>query len=344
MKAFLALFATLILLPITGAAADSSPAVAPSTELAFGIISTESATGLRLGFEPFLEKLSARLGIKVRGFYASDYAGVIEAMRFGKVHLAWMGNAAAIQAVDRAGAEVFAQSTGPDGSTGFSSVIIVPATSPYADVDALVAAGSQLSFGNGDPLSTTGNLIPNYYLWAPRKIDPRRAFKRVRNANHEVNALAVAAGQVDFATNNTEWLVRLRQRHPEAAAKLRVIWTSPEIPRDPLVYRADLPREMKTRLQAAFLAFGRIGPDAEDDRRLLAALADGWGPFLAADNRQLLTLRRFELERDLMMLEAETRLDPEEKAKRLDAARERQRQLLEYEKLGQFWNTVKAPR
>ena len=31
-----------------------------TTELAFGIISTESATGLRLGFEPFLEKLSAQ--------------------------------------------------------------------------------------------------------------------------------------------------------------------------------------------------------------------------------------------------------------------------------------------
>jgi len=338
------LFALLLLLsPATLARAAINP-VAPPTELAFGIISTESATGLRLGFEPFLEKLSARLGIKVRGFYASDYAGVIEAMRFGKVHLAWMGNAAAIQAIDRAGAEVFAQSTGPDGSTGYNAVIIVPATSPYADVDALVAAGPQLSFGNGDPLSTTGNLIPNFYLWAPRGIDPRRAFKRVRNANHEVNALAVAAGQIDFATNNTESLTRLRQRHPEAAAKLRVIWTSPEIPRDPLVYRADLPRELKTKVQAAFLAFGRIGPEAEADRRLLAAIADGWGPFLTADNRQLLTLRRFELERDAMILDAETRLDPAEKAQRVAAARERQQQLLDYEKLGLFWNGVKAPR
>ena len=338
------LFALLVLLSLTLVAHAATDPAPPPTELAFGIISTESATGLRLGFEPFLEKLSARLGIKVRGFYASDYAGVIEAMRFGKVHLAWMGNAAAIQAVDRAGAEVFAQSTGPDGSTGFSSIIIVPAKSPYADVDALVAAAPQLSFGNGDPLSTTGNLIPNYYLWAPRGLDPRRAFKRVRNANHEVNALAVAAGQIDFATNNTESLARLRQRHPEAAAKLRVIWTSPEIPRDPLVYRGDLPRELKTRLLAAFLGFGRVGAEAEGDRLLLLAIADGWGPFLAADNRQLLSLRRFELERDLLMLEAETRLDPAEKAKRLAAARERQRQLLDYEKLGQFWNTVKEPR
>jgi len=68
MKALLALLATLSFLPVTDAAADPSPTVAPPAELAFGIISTESATGLRLGFEPFLEKLSTRLGLKVRGF------------------------------------------------------------------------------------------------------------------------------------------------------------------------------------------------------------------------------------------------------------------------------------
>jgi phosphonate transport system substrate-binding protein len=310
-------------------------------ELAFGIISTESSVGLRLGFEPFLEKLSARLGVKVRGYYASDYAGVIEAMRFGKVHLAWLGNQAAIHAVDRAGAEVFLQSTGPDGSTGFHAVIVVPAQSPYADVDALVANGAKLAFGNGDPLSTTGYLIPNALLWAPRQLDPRRAFKQVRNANHEVNALAVAHGQLDFATNNTESLSRLQQRHPVAAAKLRTVWTSPEIPRDPIVCRTDLPRELKARLHAAFLAFGRIGPDAEAERRLLAGINDGWGPFLVADNRQLLPFRRMEAQRDLQVLEQEERLAPEEKEKRLAAARAALRQLDDYAALDRQWNTVK---
>ena len=54
--------------------------------------------------------------MKVNGFYPSDYAGVIEAMRFNKVQLAWFGNASAIQAVDRADGEIFVQKTYSDGS------------------------------------------------------------------------------------------------------------------------------------------------------------------------------------------------------------------------------------
>lgn len=310
-------------------------------ELAFGVISTESAAGLRQGFDPMLERLSAKLGLKVRAFYASDYTGVIEAMRFGKVHVAWMGNQAAIHAVDRAGAEIIAQTTGSDGATGYSSVIIVNAQSSYRDIDALLADASKLTFGNGDPLSASGTLVPAYYLWAPRGTDPRRAFKRTRNANHEVNALAVASGQVDAATNNTESLNRLQQRHPAAAAKLRVIWKSPEIAKDPIVCRRDLSRELKSRLQAALLAFGRIGPDAAEERELLARVTDGWGPFLAADNRMQLPFRHFEIERDLHLIETDERPDPAEKQRRLEVVRARRQKLQDYEQLLGYWNSVK---
>jgi len=84
-------------------------AAAAPEELNFGIISTESSQALRKGFEPFLQDMTKALGMKVNAFFASDYAGVIEAMRFNKVHLAWFGNKSAMEAVDRAGGEVFAQ-------------------------------------------------------------------------------------------------------------------------------------------------------------------------------------------------------------------------------------------
>jgi len=48
-------------------------------------------------------------GLTIKSFYAPDYAGVIEAMRFNKVQVAWYGNKAAMEAVDRASGEVFAQ-------------------------------------------------------------------------------------------------------------------------------------------------------------------------------------------------------------------------------------------
>ena len=46
--------------------------------------------------------------------------------------------------------------------------------------------------------------MPGYYVFAQNKVDPKTAFKVVRSANHETNALAVANKQVDVATNNSE--------------------------------------------------------------------------------------------------------------------------------------------
>ena len=54
--------------------------------------------------------MAEETGLKVNAFFASDYAGVIEGMRFGKVQVAWYGNKSAMEAVDRANGEIFAQS------------------------------------------------------------------------------------------------------------------------------------------------------------------------------------------------------------------------------------------
>jgi phosphonate transport system substrate-binding protein len=69
-------------------------------------------------FEPWLAEMSKATGAKVNGFYASDYTGVIEAMRFGKVQLAWFGKKSAMEAVDRAGGEIFAQTLPDSGLAG----------------------------------------------------------------------------------------------------------------------------------------------------------------------------------------------------------------------------------
>ena len=61
-------------------------------ELNFGIIATEKAGAMKQMWEPFLEDMTKATGIKINGFYATDYAGVIEAQRFNKVQLAWYGN------------------------------------------------------------------------------------------------------------------------------------------------------------------------------------------------------------------------------------------------------------
>ncbi|HIC81069.1 MAG TPA: phosphate/phosphite/phosphonate ABC transporter substrate-binding protein, partial [Kiloniellaceae bacterium] len=125
-------------------------------QINFGIISTESATVLEASFKPFLEDMEKSLGVTVKPFFASDYAGVIEGMRFGKVDVAWFGNKSAIEAVDRAGGEVFAQTIKDDGSRGYHSLLITHKDSKLNSLEEVLACDQTLSFGNGDPNSTSG--------------------------------------------------------------------------------------------------------------------------------------------------------------------------------------------
>src|SRR5215813_8756794 len=91
-----------------GASALPAGAQTPA-EINFGVISTEASVNQKKNWEPFVDAMSNALGVKVKAFYATDYAGVIEAMRFNKVQIAWYGNKSAMEAVDRANGEVFAQ-------------------------------------------------------------------------------------------------------------------------------------------------------------------------------------------------------------------------------------------
>lgn len=308
-----------------GAAALATPpatsrAAETLSELNFGLVSTEGSANLKAQWEPFLADMSQAIGLKVVGSYPSDYAGVIEAMRFNKVQVAWFGNASAIQAVDRADGEVFMQKTYADGSRGYYSILIVNKDGPIASFDDLLKSPGQYNFGNGDPNSTSGFLIPGYYAWAKHDIDVRKFFKNVVSSNHEANLLAVATRTVDVATNNTEDFAKFKTAQPERAAMIREIWRSPIIPSDPIVWRRDLPDDLKTKIRAFFLAYGtdRPGADTARERQVLKALG-GWGPFAPSSNAQLLPVRQVAAFKDRLAIEINTTLPDAEKAEKLKA-------------------------
>ncbi len=103
---------------------------AQTKEINFGIISTESSANLKIAWQPLLDDMQKVTGLKVNPFFAPDYAGVIEGMRFNKVQVAWMGNKSGAEAVDRANGEVFARVTQADGAPGYWSLMIVHKDSP----------------------------------------------------------------------------------------------------------------------------------------------------------------------------------------------------------------------
>ncbi len=266
-------------------------------QINFGIISTESASALEESFAPFLSDMSKSLGVTVKPFFASDYAGVIEAMRFNKVDLAWFGNKSAIVAVDRAGGEVFAQTIKDDGSEGYHSLLITNKNSDLNSLEDVLKCDKTKTFGNGDPNSTSGFAIPGYYVWALNNKTPEDCFKRVTRSNHEGNALAVANNKVDVATNNTESIyARLQKNNMDAFKNIKEIWRSPLIPSDPMVWRKNLNDEVKQKIYFFIMQYGRFGSmeKVKKERKTLANLSDGWGPFLASSNAQLLDVRQIE--------------------------------------------------
>jgi phosphonate transport system substrate-binding protein len=286
------------------------------SEINFGIISTESTQSLKSEWTPFLADMEKATGLKVNAFYASDYAGVIEAMRFNKVQIAWYGNASAVQAVDRADGEVFVQKTYADGTRGYYSLLIANTKSPIKTLDDVIKEPGKLTFGNGDPNSTSGFLMPGYYAWAKNGIDIRKHFTRIVNANHETNLMAVANQQVDVATNNTEDLAKFQKAQPEKAALIREIWRSPLIPADPIVWRKDLDDGVKQKVKDFLLAYGKSGSNVTHEKEVLAGLG-GWGGFVASSDAQLLPVRQVMLYKDRLKVEQDEALAAADKEKKL---------------------------
>jgi len=301
---------------VVGAALVAPSAAEPPKEIAFGIISTDSSTALRERWQPVLDDMEKRVGVKVTPFFATDYAGVIEAMRFKKVDLAWFGNKSAIEAVDRANGEVFVQTVAPDGA-GYYSLLITHRDSSFKTFDDVLKRGKEINFGIGDPNSTSGFAVPSYYVFALNHIDPKTHFKSVRSANHETNLMAVLNKQLDVATNNTEQMYVFKNRMPERYDEIRVLWQSPLIPSDPLVWRKDLDPELKTKLKQFFVAYGSIGPEAEREKQTLLGIQK-WIGFKPSSNAQLIPIRQIDLFREKQKVEGDSTLSEAERKSKLD--------------------------
>jgi phosphonate transport system substrate-binding protein len=293
---------------ITASVMMPSASFAETKTLNFGIISTESSQNLRTIWNPFLEDMGKKLGVKVKAFFAPDYAGIIEGMRFNKVDVAWFGNKSAMEAVDRAGGEIFAQTVDVEGNPGYWSLLVTNKDSKINSVEDMLKHSKELTFGNGDPNSTSGYLVPSYYVFAKNNVDPKKAFKRVLNSNHQTNLLAAANKQVDVATNNTENLRRLEETHPDKVKNIKIIWKSPLIPSDPIVWRKNLDEGTKSKVYDFFMTYGTQN---SKEKEVLSALQ--WAPFSASSNDQLIPIRQLVLFKKRVKLEADEQLSASEK-------------------------------
>jgi phosphonate transport system substrate-binding protein len=261
-------------------------------EVRFSILSTESATSMGGYWKPILADMEKQTGLKVKPYFSSNYTTLVTAMQFKQTEVGWFSNLPGLDAVRRANGEVFARTYDPSGTDGYKSVIIVGAKSGIT-LDRVLKCDKSLTFGIGDVRSTSGTLAPLTYLFAPKGIKPETCFKTVRSGSHQSNLFSVANGQLDVATNNSTALLLNAQRHQPESTEVKVIWESPTLPEDPIIYRRDLDPAIKEKLRQFFLTYGQGNtPEAAQQRANMAKI--NIGGFKPADESHLLPVREME--------------------------------------------------
>ena len=271
----------------------------------FSILSAEGQASAGPLWQPLLDDLQKAIGVPVEPYFGSNYTVLVEAMRGGQTHVAWFSAKPAIEAIDRADAEVIARTVNLEGQDSYRSTLIVR-TGSGLTLDDVLKCDKSLDFGIGDAQSTSGTLAPLAFLFNPRGIVPAQCFKTVRSANHQTNSLGVASGVLDVATSNTVNTVFLRKQNPQALAQLTEIWQSPPIPESGILVREDLDPALKEKVRAFFLSYGQgEGGEADRQREVLRGLE--YSQFRAADDSYLDPVR--ELAADQKLQEARAKGD-----------------------------------
>jgi phosphonate transport system substrate-binding protein len=221
-----------------------------------GVIPNESDTTLMARFDILAGYLQDKLGVHIEIQHATDYAGVIEAMRNKKIEFARFGPASYAQAWRVTGGKVepLVAELDPNGNLGYYSAIAVPANSPYGSIADL--KGKTLAFA--DPNSTSGYLAPTFFL-REQGVDPATFFSKTQFAGgHDQSIMAMLNGTVDasaaaWRSDKSNDCTEMSERGLTKNGACRFIWKSPRLPSSLWAAGAEVPEDLKTAFSDAML-------------------------------------------------------------------------------------------
>jgi phosphonate transport system substrate-binding protein len=218
--------------------------------LKIALIPAEDSRAMIKASETLINNLEKKLGMKVEGFVATDYNGVIEALRAKHVDIAYLGPFSYVKAADIAGVEAFAVAeTKKKGRVAYHSQIIAHKDAGINTLEDIKGR----SFAFVSPTSTSGFVFPMVGL-KEQGIDPMKDFGNVvYTGAHDANILAVKNKRVDAATVADRILNSAVEKGHIAKDEYKVIWRSAAIPESPMAWRKDLPQALKNKIKAAFL-------------------------------------------------------------------------------------------
>ena len=223
------------------------PALA-AQPLTIGLIPAEDSQAMIESSRQVLDSLQQQLGVPVKAFVATDYNGVIEALRAKKLDVAYLGPFSYVMATSIADVEAFAVAvTKKTGQSAYRSVIVVRKDSGLASPADLKGR----SFAFVDPTSASGHLFPKAGL-LQAGYDPERTFGRVIfSGSHDASILAVVHKKVDAAAVADRILASAIAKGTVKPEELQIVWSSSPIPESPMVWRKDLDPAMKDKVAKA---------------------------------------------------------------------------------------------
>jgi phosphonate transport system substrate-binding protein len=240
-----------------GAAAmlGTAPARAEGNVLRVSAIPDEAPTELQRKFKPLGDYLKAKTGMDVEFTPVSDYAAVVEGLATKKIDLAWLGGFTFVQAKLRTDGQVVPIVQRAEDEK-FTAKFIVPIDSPIKTMAELKGH----TFAFGAPSSTSGSLMPRYFL-QQAGIDASKDFKTVAfSGAHDATVAFVASGRAEAGVLNASvWDKLLEAKNPNAL-KVRVLATTPTFFDYNWTVRPGMDAALTKKLTDAFLALDPAVP------------------------------------------------------------------------------------
>lgn len=227
-----------------------------SETFTFTAIPDQDETRLTERFGRVADYLSAELGVDVRYIPVKSYPAAVAAFRNNQVQLAWFGGLSGVQARQLVpGSEAIAQG---QEDTQFTSYFIAHTSTGLARADDFPAGIAGKSFTFGSKGSTSGRLMPEFFIKEHFKQDPDSVFSRVGfSGDHSRTIALVQSGAYEVgALNYAVWDDELKLGKIDTD-KVKIIWQSPAYPDYQWSIRGDVDQRwgkgFKARVQKALL-------------------------------------------------------------------------------------------
>lgn len=153
----------------------------------------------------------------------------------------------------------------------YKTAFLVHPSLPVKDLMDIKGSAEKMRLALVAKGSTSGNMLPRLALSYAGITDAEKTFAAVQYAGTHAKAIdAILSHEADLATMGFTEYQRYLSRDSSNALKLKLIWTSPEIPLGPVLFNKRIGKDQLRILTKAFLDLHQTDPEA------LAAVKAGW--------------------------------------------------------------------